>query len=232
MISPSSVVSALIVKLVSSFDDVIWLTPFLAFVSSRKKVLHASVYVLVSITISLLANALASGSTVVVTTLLTWPSSDKSPESALSLVSGFILLCYGSCIARKWLRERRARDQEENISLHDEECGAILPLLVEEAGSDFDEVAIRDQLTAKSLLVVAFFGSLDTLALFVPMIVGKAMELADFLLGTILAAFVIIALSICLGNCSLLAGFLKAMPFFVVVLVYGLLLCIKGLTIY
>ena len=90
----------------------------------------------------------------------------------------------------------------------------------------------RNQFTIRSLLVVAFVGSLDTLALFVPMIVGQAVDWVQLFVGTVLAASIITALSLFLGMCTPLSSLCDFVPLFAIVLAYGSIMLLKGLAMH
>ena len=212
------------------------------------------VYFTVCFILSITALVLAQcGSFIIVTA-----SGEKkqSAEKLLTTVAGIVMVIYGLILLKEWLltsdegsddQGRKAavldasRDgvhgEEDHAHSGDDASGSDSrgtghsgpdPLLVEDGDVGDGSKRKETQYTMRTLVVVSFFGSLDTLALFVPMIVGRAVYMLELFIGTFLAASTIVALSLFLGRCTPLSRLLEALPTPIVVLAYGAIILVKG----
>merc|ERR1719220_1280516 len=96
------------------------------------------------------------------------------------------------------------------------------------------EVAVKVEVASepgrsRSLFVIAFIGSLDDLTLFVPMLVGKAMGPLEVVIGSFIAALMIVVLCVCVGLCKPIAKCLNAVPLVCIVGAFATFLLVKGL---
>mmetsp|Transcript_18125 Transcript_18125/g.17500 ORF Transcript_18125/g.17500 Transcript_18125/m.17500 type:complete len:300 (-) Transcript_18125:390-1289(-) len=90
---------------------------------------------------------------------------------------------------------------------------------------------VKEKKEARSLLVIAFLGSLDDLALFVPLLVGQTFKFVELVLGAIIATFIIICLCLFLVKCKFFADILQRVPIFAIVVAFSLALLFKGIFI-
>lgn len=81
---------------------------------------------------------------------------------------------------------------------------------------------------ARSLLVIAFLGSLDDLTLFVPLLVGKTFGAVELVIGAMIATLIIIFLCLFLVQCKLIADILQKVPLFAIVFAFSLALLVRG----
>lgn len=78
------------------------------------------------------------------------------------------------------------------------------------------------------LFVIAFIGSIDDLTVFVPMLVGKAFDLAQLMLGAFIAASVIVMICLFVGLCKPIADCLSSVPLALIVAIFASVLLTKG----
>lgn len=88
----------------------------------------------------------------------------------------------------------------------------------------------KDYEKQQTLFVIAFIGSVDDLTLFVPMLVGKAFDLAQLMLGAFTAASTIVLLCIFIGLCKPIADCLSQVPLALIVGIFAAVLLTKGFT--
>jgi len=74
---------------------------------------------------------------------------------------------------------------------------------------------------SQTLFIVAFIGSLDDLTLFVPMLVGKGFNIAQLMLGSLLAVVTIVLICIFLGLCKPFADFVEKIPLALIVVIFA-----------
>jgi hypothetical protein len=90
------------------------------------------------------------------------------------------------------------------------------------------ELSKADKERQQTLFVIAFIGSVDDLTLFVPMLVGKGFDLVQLMLGAFLAAAIIVTLCIFIGQCKPIADCLSSIPLAAIVIVFAVVLLLKG----
>lgn len=100
----------------------------------------------------------------------------------------------------------------------------------EEADKALLEQEKKDLERQQTLFVIAFIGSVDDLTLFVPMLVGKAFELTQLMLGAFIAASTIVLVCIFIGLCKPIADCLSNIPLALIVGVFAAVLLVKGFT--
>lgn len=83
---------------------------------------------------------------------------------------------------------------------------------------------------SQTLFVIAFIGSVDDLTVFVPMLVGKAFDLAQLVIGAFFAALFIVLVCIFIGMCKPVADCLSSVPLALIVAVFATSLLAKGMT--
>jgi len=98
--------------------------------------------------------------------------------------------------------------------------------LREAEGSRHEKVEKR---TLSSLLVVAFFGTLDDLALFAAVLMGEHIRYISLLCGSLLAAFVIVLTSWCVSLFKPFANAMQRIPLWAILLAIALYILLDGL---
>jgi hypothetical protein len=94
-----------------------------------------------------------------------------------------------------------------------------------------DDVAAPPSYTKKSrsLAIIAFLGSLDDLALFVPMLVGKTFGILELIVGAMFATFMIVIMCVFLTRCRIVADLLEKIPLAAIVFTFSVILLFKGI---
>jgi len=225
--------SATLVKIVCSIDDVVWLAPFLAGRSRRDVMIHSAIYVWVCFIQALIALGLSHGGTELLDTLL-GSKSNWSTEKVLTVTSGLMLFMYGAYLASfdcKCKAKTESPEDTDNdgdfkrqfgdLEGADTEVSQLLP------GGDSNSDKSKS-FTARSLIVIAFIGSLDDLTLFVPLLVGKAIGWMQLILGAGLATCMIILVCLSLTCCTTVTSFLSRLPLWGIVFTFSTYLLIRG----
>lgn len=78
------------------------------------------------------------------------------------------------------------------------------------------------------LFIIAFIGSVDDLTVFVPMLVGKAFDLAQLMLGAFVAASAIVLICVFIGLCKPIADCLSSVPLALIVGIFASVLLTKA----
>lgn len=247
--------AAMVLKLSSSIDDVVWLAPFLTSNSSKAAKLHNSaIYIGVCLTQTFVAMALAySGDSLV--GLLTHNAKNAwTSQKILTVGAGTLLAAYSVKLAYEYFTEgegdgdcegsedKYTKIRDEDAGREEDEGKSMPPSLMksisgvsleslEDGGRPLplDIDGAKDELgQTQRLFVIAFLGSLDDLTLFVPMLVGKSFDLAQLVLGSFAAAFVIVCLCLFLGLCKPIADCLSRIPLAAIVASFAVFLLFKG----
>lgn len=227
--------SAICLKLTSSVDDVAWLTPFFIYSETRAaKLQSVAVYIGVCVMQALAASLLASSGDWLVSALSRGDSAAWSSQRILTVGAGTLLALYSVKLGKEDCEERGGDGQE---------CAtADRTQRLAEAGQDVevgDAIAAREisasvdvapqSRRSRPLFVIAFLGSLDDLTLFVPMLVGKGMNVIEVVIGSTIAASVIVLLCVFVGLCKPIAKCLNAVPLVFIVGAFAAFLLLKGL---
>merc|ERR1719443_1841782 len=88
---------------------------------------------------------------------------------------------------------------------------------------------MAERVRRRAMFFAALMGSIDDLALFVPMLAGHACAIRELMLGVSCATFVIITFCICLGLCKPVANCIAKIPFFIIVIIFATGLLLQGL---
>lgn len=250
--------SAIAIKLTSSIDDVVWLAPFLTSnVSSAAQVSNSTIYISVCLIQTLVAMFLAYSGNSAVTWLLRDQKDAWSSDKILTVGAGSLLGLYAIKLAYDYFTESEEDEskpeetemkeyaevaqveepEEHGFSLccvksapdtekinhpsdPDAEKG-LKPTSAEKEGGAADR-------GASQLFIIAFIGSIDDLTVFVPMLVGKAFDLAQLMLGAFIAASVIVMLCLFIGLCKPIADCLSSVPLALIVGIFSTVLLTKG----
>eukprot|EP00928_Gymnodinium_smaydae_P087649 TRINITY_DN71888_c0_g1_i1.p1 TRINITY_DN71888_c0_g1~~TRINITY_DN71888_c0_g1_i1.p1 ORF type:complete len:262 (+),score=65.93 TRINITY_DN71888_c0_g1_i1:158-943(+) len=252
--------SAFAIKLTSSIDDVVWLAPFLTSnLSFAAKGQNAGIYITVCLTQTLVAMAIAYSGNTIVEYLTKDSKGAWSTDKILTVGASVLLILFGIKLVYEYVTEedednggngdkaesREVPSQAPKGPAYDKVAtdenapapaaadveAAVAPLNVEDKEAVGEERSGANKTGgAWTLFVIAFVGSVDDLTLFVPMLVGKAFDLAQLMLGAFSAAAFIVTLCLCIGMCKPIADFLSSVPLFVIVGLFALVLMVKGIT--
>jgi len=83
--------------------------------------------------------------------------------------------------------------------------------------------------SSSSLFVIAFIGSLDDLTLFVPLLVGKTFHIFELISGAMIAVLIILCFCFFLVRCKIVSDFLQKIPLCVIVLIFSIIILVKGI---
>mmetsp|Transcript_66280 Transcript_66280/g.146802 ORF Transcript_66280/g.146802 Transcript_66280/m.146802 type:complete len:251 (+) Transcript_66280:189-941(+) len=241
----AGLVSAFLIKISSSIDDVVWLAPFLTSNSSKLIITQNTIiYTSVCLVQTLVATVIAYSGRAAVKFLTRGNKHAWSTEKLLTVVAGSLLAVYSIKLLYEYIQECREGDDEEKGEASPEsgrykqvpsaEDGGVE--LINAAATEIDCPSKPDNVLDKAdkekqqtLFVIAFIGSVDDLTLFVPMLVGKGFDLVQLVLGAFIAASVIVTLCIFIGLCKPIADCLSKVPLCLIVIVFAVVLLLKGL---
>ena len=82
---------------------------------------------------------------------------------------------------------------------------------------------------SRSLVFIAFFGSLDGLTLYVPLLAGKVLGIIQLLIGVAISVSFIVIVAFSITKCKAVSDVLQRIPIFVIVSIFATLLLVKGL---
>lgn len=107
----------------------------------------------------------------------------------------------------------------------------IEPCPEEEAEQEDDDAAAPPPYTKKSrsLAIIAFLGSLDDLALFVPLLVGKTFGILELIVGAMFATSMIVIMCVFLTRCRIVADLLEKIPLAAIVFTFSVILLFRGI---
>lgn len=251
----TGLLSAISIKLTSSIDDVVWLAPFLTSnVSSVIRLQNSGIYITVCLIQTLVAMTIAYSGDSLLNWLLKGKEGTWSSDKILTVGAGILLTVYGIKLTIEYIQEMNegGDEQYDKVSQDDAEKGdGQKPLSARSreiemadqigpngsAGPTAEEKAAaaaaleqekKDQERQQTLFVIAFIGSVDDLTLFVPMLVGKAFDLAQLMLGAFISASTIVLVCIFIGLCKPIADALSNIPLALIVAIFATVLLIKG----
>mmetsp|Transcript_121704 Transcript_121704/g.344254 ORF Transcript_121704/g.344254 Transcript_121704/m.344254 type:complete len:255 (+) Transcript_121704:189-953(+) len=249
----TGLVSAISIKLTSSIDDVVWLAPFLTSnVGATTRMQNTVVYISVCLMQTVVAMLIAYSGNKTVKYLMHGNEDAWSSDKILTVGAGSLLAVYSIKLSIEYIQELREGAREENadpenrydkVATTEEGGGATDGKLLSTGLTEIEcadppdgpnqaltEQEKKDQERQQTLFVIAFIGSIDDLTLFVPMLVGKAFDLAQLTLGAFISASAIVLLCLFIGLCKPIADVLSSIPLALIVVVFSTVLLYKGFT--
>mmetsp|Transcript_76307 Transcript_76307/g.150896 ORF Transcript_76307/g.150896 Transcript_76307/m.150896 type:complete len:273 (+) Transcript_76307:44-862(+) len=251
-------VFALGLKLSSSVDDVVWLAPFLTSNSTvAKRMQNSAVYIGICLVQTVVATCIAAAGQRAVDKIMAGNKHAWKTEKLLTVGAGILLAVYSIKLLRDYIQEQN-EEAEENAkeSIDDgqkadskDEANAAeegksremdsrntlehgdpvyQPLNQELARTTSSDASPKEVERQQTLVCIAFIGSVDDLTLFVPMLVGKEFDIVQLCLGAFIASSAIVAFCVFIGLCKPIADFLSKIPLFVIVVVFAIVLLVKG----
>jgi hypothetical protein len=245
----AGVSSAIVVKLASSIDDVLWLSAFLTpRLKPKERLCNVLTYTSVCLMQTCLAFLLSTfGSSVIDEVLGGADDKRMSTDRLLTLISGSALLLYSIYLRIESCFENVPEESQDYVSVApnasfgstgedadsmDREVvnhSAMMEVMEIEEQEKVDDETVRNSKQSRSLAIVAFLGSMDDLTLFVPLLVGKAFTILQLVLGSMMATLLIIVLCIFLTRCQIVANILEKIPLFAIVAAFSVILLVKGI---
>jgi len=216
--------SAITMKMTASIDDIVWLAPFLAVPRSRVAK-HVLVYMWVCMFMGVLALAMSRAG-VAGLNAMSSSSSGWSSEKLLTVASGTSLMIYGIYLACEYAQERATEVEEAEEQ----------EILVSKFGATYTEQNFKkspkspDKLTPMNLFVMSFLGNLDDLTLFLPMLLGKAIDWSQLILGVLISSMAMVTLCLSMTLLKPVTYFFRQIPLWAIVVLFAAFLIVKGLT--
>ena len=81
-----------------------------------------------------------------------------------------------------------------------------------------NDTSQKEEQSSRALCTIAFLGSIDDAAIYIPLLVGKSFSFASLFVGASLSVGIILAISFGMGWCAPIAWVLERIPLFVIVL--------------
>jgi len=249
--------AAVVLKLASSIDDVLWLTPFFTSDASlRRRSHHAAIYISVCLMQTVVAMSIAVSGESLVAALTQSSEKAWSTDKILSVFAGSMLALYTLKLLCDYIAELRdeteaadneASDVESNFTPSSKGSMGQSPLMTESSQknvgrtesilaegrrriSELKMDTAKEKPTRRTLFVVSFVGSIDDLTLFVPMLCGKSFGWVQLVLGSLIAASSIVMLCCFLTACKPLSRIISSIPFPLIVGAFATVLLYRGLT--
>jgi hypothetical protein len=245
----AGVSAAIVVKLASSIDDVLWLSAFLTpRLKPKERLRNVLTYTSVCLLQTCLAFILSKfGSSVIDEVLGGADDQRMSTDRLLTLISGSALLLYSIYLGIECYKENVPEESEdyESVALNtsfgstgedadykDREVAdhpAMMEVMEIEEQETVAVETVRNNKQSRSLAIIPFLGSIDDLTLFVPLLVGKALTILQLVLGAMMATLLIIVLCIFLTRCEIVANILEKIPLVAIVAAFSVILLVKGI---
>jgi hypothetical protein len=215
------VFTAVLMKIATTFDDVIWLMPFVLVPNRSKILLHSAIYTWVCLFQAMLALVLSHGGLAAINAMKD-PRFGWSSDKILTFFAGLSLILYGLYIAQEFYNDE--------VAFRNDELETEKLLIDSDPAAKKSNKPNAESRTSRSLFVVAFLFSLDDLTLLVSMLVGININWVELALGTVITASIIICSCLIISKAPFLASFFDAIPICAIVLAFGSFLSLKSLS--
>jgi len=259
--------SAVGVKILSSLDDILWLSKFLSPDIDRSlRLRNAAVYGTVCILQTCIAYAISMGGEKAIDNLIYRVFGDLkiSTEKLLTIVSGLFLAVYALILGIAYFQEEaqgtisvnREESSEDNHKrkgnyelddqdhqseeINDKDENGLNSAaksfhiesesLLESEQHRFSENPAlgKSQPSAVSLFFISFMGSVDDLALFVPLLTGNVFLFSELVVGSMIAIIMIVVMCIFLTQNQFISNCLQKIPLFLIVLIFSTFILVKS----
>jgi hypothetical protein len=253
----AGVSAAIVMKLASSIDDVLWLSAFLTpRLTPKERFCNVLTYCSVCFLQTCLAFALSRfGFSVIDEVLGGADDQQMSTVRLLTLISGSSLLLYSvylgieSCQKNNQVPGDQSREGAHvsvALSTSFERTGEVAdyktdnhPALETEEPPEETIATVKSTgmnnnshqhlQSTRSLAILAFLGSIDDLTLFIPLLVGQVLTMLQLVHGAMIATSMIVLLCICLTRCEIIANILEQIPLVAIVATISFILLVKGI---
>ena len=239
------ILAAVVTKLSSSIDDVVWLLPFVS--ATNKRLCMAVTYILVNMVVTIAAVGISFGGRTLFEFILKDDTSYWNAERILALGSGVVLLFYSVYLLYDWIMERK-EDSEENKQQSELVEIANVPAQAEVAVTASDETeqltkehdASEDdgnnlidddedgeikedkQRTVSRLVVVAILGSLDDFAVQVALLLAETFQWYQLLIGVFIGSTIVTIFCLCVGYISCIVKYIERIPIWTIILILAI----------
>merc|ERR1711920_127170 len=252
--------AAIVLKLASSIDDVLWLTPFFTSDASlRRRSQHAAIYVSVCLLQTVVAMSIAVSGESIVASLTNSSDNVWSTDKILTVFAGSMLGLYTLKLLYDYIVELWDEPENEDTESSDEEMGPVSlkeksmsqclvttespvqspgpvqrgeSIMVEgrRCISELKQQRTPEKSTRRTLFIVSFVGSVDDLTLFVPMLCGKSFGWTQLVFGALISASSIVMLCCFLTACKPISRIIASIPFPLIVGLFAATLLVHGFT--
>lgn len=185
---------------------------------------HAAIYISVCLAQTGLAIAIFYSGDFLVGLLTKHAKNAWSTEKILTVFAGSMLAVFSVKLLYEYIQKLRGEGETS------EEAGAQT-VADEEAPREVALVSGEQQGEPRKkwdLFTTAFLGSLDDLTLFVPMLAGNGCDVAQLLIGGVIAASAIVLICALIGSNKRVANLLSRIPVAAIVVVFAVTLLVKG----
>lgn len=222
------------------------------------RIQNSVIYISVCLCQTLVAMCISYSGTKVVKFLTNGSKDAWTTEKILTVAAGCMLALYSVKLTYEYYQECMENGGENEASTENPESGSYNKVATEEGAQTDDktlatagrkgskqivnmmsveidspqkaeeEISKADKERQQTLFVIAFIGSVDDLTLFVPMLVGKGFDIVQLMSGAFVAASTIVTLCLFIGQCKPIADCLSSIPLAAIVIVFAVVLLLKG----
>ena len=226
---------AILTKLASSVDDVIWLLPFVSPKGKNKKtrICMAITYIFVMCIVTSCAIVISMGGQ----TLLEFLVDEDgywNAQRILSVASGILLFLYSLYLLYDWYKERIQTKQENDEKQIIHETDYDLNLLTIKtkkqqiySNSEIDEINKNAQdihnsdndkkVTIFRLIIIAILGSLDDFSVQVVLLLGGAFIWYQLLIGIFIGSCIVVILCIGVDYIKIITKYIEEIPIWLII---------------
>jgi len=255
-----------VLKLTTSLDDIIWLSPFLAIADDGNdsntnrntnktdsqckgvtKIQCGLVYMAVCLLVTAEALIINLAAKYGLSALLGADSDDQywNASRVLCAVASFIIAVFAFREFREW-KEDRETNEASTVSVSgsevdDNRYGTFIEedpdkmkieSIVEVGKDDISvgkEAGQEKKISLGYLFMITFVGTLDDLALFSSVLIGKEISYSSLLTGSMVAACAILAASWCVARIGPFANAMQHIPVWAILLAVAIYMFITGM---
>jgi cadmium resistance protein CadD (predicted permease) len=248
----AGVSAAIVAKLASGVDDVLWLSVFFTPHLNRKERLRNMLtYTSACLSQTGLAFIISKfGSTVIDDLLGGSDDQHISTDRLVTLISGSALFLYSIYLGIDYYKEKfpgqdehfeavaqqnspsdsiREVDDDDYSDCEVGDLPAVMETMEIEEQERFDDETVVNNKQSRSLAIVAFLGSMDDLTLFVPLLVSNALTILQLAIGVMVATVFISVVCISLTRCQFVANFLEKIPLVAIVGTFSVIILANGI---
>eukprot|EP01084_Bolivina_argentea_P285284 489185_1 len=236
------ILAAIVTKLSSSVDDIVWLIPFVSPTNKtfKKQLCMALMYLSVMCLVTLTAISCAIAGKKILELILNNNQSFWTAESILGLASGIILFLYSIWLFYDWHKERQ--EQKDNTKDSNDIKATQLPsesTLQSDAGMNVNDTELvvlteskkqsepelanvkeddisdeynGNKITVPRLIIVCILGSLDDFAIQCALLLGEAFLWYQLLIGVFIGSLIVVIFCVSIGYVQSIVKYIEMVP--------------------
>ena len=244
------ILAAIVTKLSSSIDDIVWLLPFVSPTNKTKKkqLLMAVVYIAVMCLVTVCAIAISIGGRRFIQFIINDDESYWTAERILALISGIVLFLYSMYLLYDWYKELKEEKENESEDDNNPEIRHTqLPSqsAIDTTNNSEDEhedetvemVSTQDQestqqqqendakgnkITIGRLIIVAILGSLDDFAVQCALLLGDTFTWYQLLIGIFIGSVIVVGLCVGIGYVKCIVKYVEKIPIWCIILILAI----------